>query len=157
MGRGGRKGTTTASPESVRQRVAEARAKGSDPEESMRFARSVVDGLGKGLDPGSLRPIAALHFLGIQTTASCDGHDGGGSYAFPWIDIQSESEGQWLLEHLPRWTIVQRGRGENRSWRLNPREIAAINNHDFDDRPRAFWQEAREELEEFADLVLGKE
>lgn len=143
-------------PRAVEIRIAEARSEGRGPEDSLRFAQSLVDGIGQGLDPESIQPVAALHFLGVPTTASCNGHSDHG-LAFPWIDFQAPVEnGEFLLEALPGWRIVQRGRGENRSYRLNPREIERIDDHRFDHLPYEHWAKAREDLNRFARLVLGE-
>jgi hypothetical protein len=137
----------------IEDRIERSLIRGNTREASLLFAHTVGDGLGRGLDPGSVRPIAALHFLGIETTASCDGHDERG-HRFPWIDVASQAEGQWLASQLPGWTLVQRGQGSQRSWRLNPKEISTIDNSDFDNEPREFWDGARAELAELADSVL---
>ena len=51
-----------------------------------RFVR-VIDGLGTKIDPGILETVIALNALGIETSASCEGHLDHGTGA-PWIDIE---------------------------------------------------------------------
>lgn len=141
-------------PDAVKARIEQALAEGREPDDSLLFARSLVDGIGRGLDPESVLSVAALHFLGVETTASCNGHEDRG-YAFPWIDFTRPREnGQFLLEALPGWTIVQRGQGESRSYRLNPRQIEKIDDQRSNDLPFDFWEPAREELDRFARAVL---
>lgn len=144
-------------PEVIRERIRSSRRSGRTPEESLRFARSLVDGIGNGLDLESIEPVAALHFLGVPTTASCNGHDDR-ALAFPWIDFQAPREnGEFLLESLPGWTIVQRGEGDKKSYRLNPRQIEKINDRSFDHWSYEDWSPAREDLSRFARAVLGDE
>lgn len=50
----------------------------------------VTDQLGKGIDEGILETVIALNVLGIETTASCEGHPERGTGA-PWIDIEARS------------------------------------------------------------------
>lgn len=49
---------------------------------------SVTDGLGLGLDKDIKETIAALNLLGVNTSASCEGHPKWG-LPYPWVDIQT--------------------------------------------------------------------
>jgi hypothetical protein len=50
-----------------------------------RFRR-VVDRIGTPLDKGILDTVVALNVVGMNTTASCEGHMDHG-VAYPWIDV----------------------------------------------------------------------
>lgn len=119
-----------------------------------QFVTGLNDALGRGLDRQMIAPIAVLRFLGLPTTACCQGHsrqDGRRALPFPWIDFAGPREnGQLLLSALTEWTIVQRGQGRQRSYRLNPRSIIAIDDQRFDNYPYYYWQPARQQLTDFA-------
>lgn len=51
-----------------------------------KFAHA-TDGIGMGIDAGILGTVIALNALGIETSASCEGHLDHGVGA-PWIDIE---------------------------------------------------------------------
>jgi hypothetical protein len=61
-----------------------------------RFAR-MTDMLGTGIDSGILETVIALNALGIETSASCEGHLDHGTGA-PWIDIQAHSAGEQSIQ-----------------------------------------------------------
>lgn len=127
---------------------------GKTPEKAIHYASALVDKRGRTLDPRSLEPVAALYLLGVPTTASCDGHKNRG-YAYPWIDFLSpKSNGEFLLEELQLWTIVQRGQGEMRSYRLNPRQISSIDDDRWDHLSYSNWTKPRKELALFSREVL---
>ncbi len=46
-----------------------------------------TDGLGLGIDPGIIELVAGLNLIGVNTTASCEGHLDWG-LPYPWIDIE---------------------------------------------------------------------
>lgn len=119
--------------------------------DALRQARSIRDGLGRGLDPEMVRPIAALIYLGIQTTQSCAGHPDHGT-SFPWIDIEaSRKEREMLSRELPSFHPVKRGsQSFPDNYRIQPREIATINSPD----PGESWAGELQELQEFSERVL---
>jgi hypothetical protein len=50
----------------------------------------MADKTGRGIDAGILETVVVLNLLGIETTASCEGHLERGQAA-PWIDIEARS------------------------------------------------------------------
>jgi hypothetical protein len=58
-----------------------------------QWATTVTDGLGKPIDAGILRTVAALHALGINTSGSCEGHQKWG-IGGPYIDTESVAGGK---------------------------------------------------------------
>jgi len=47
----------------------------------------IVDGLGRGLDPGIVPVITGLNALGINTTMSCEGHLTSRTHASPMVEV----------------------------------------------------------------------
>lgn len=146
-------------PAEIATRVAAAQAQGASGHQALTWARSLGDGLGRGLDPEMIMPLAALRYIGVPTTACCAGHSREqrpGAHAFPWINFPAPIEnGQFLLAALPAWTIVQRGRGAACSYRLNPKEISAIDDDRYEYYPENFWTPARQELQRLAAAILA--
>lgn len=62
----------------------------------------LVDGLGKGIDPGILDTVVALQLSGIHTTGSCEGHTHWGVGA-PWVALSAPAD-----EQLRRWEAQRR-------------------------------------------------
>lgn len=58
-------------------------------ESAFIWVNTLHDKLGKGIDKNIQEAIVALTLLGINTTASCEGHLDHGTYA-PYIDIQTK-------------------------------------------------------------------
>lgn len=48
------------------------------------------DALGKSIDAGIMDTVIALNVLGVETTASCEGHRARG-YPYPWIAVAVKS------------------------------------------------------------------
>lgn len=139
----------------VQDRLRLSRDLGRTAPQALTYARSLGDGVGRGLDPGSIEPVAALWLLLVPTTASCDGH-ASRAHSYPWIDFKSpKASGDFLLGSLSLWGIVQRGQGMRRSYRLNPKEIEAIDDCRYDHLSYEDWHPARNELQAFARQVLG--
>jgi len=147
-------------PPAIKARLLSAQRRGASPEQAIAWAQELGDGLGRGLDPEMIAPLAACHLIGVPTTACCQGHDRRqrpNAHSFPWIDFAAPIEnGQFLLAALPDWTIVQRGQGAGRSYRLNPQEITAIDDQRYDQHPYSFWQPARQQLQELANNILQR-
>jgi len=59
-------------------------------EDALRWAGSVVDGLGRGVDGRVLGFVAGLHRHGVITTMSCEGH-AGRALPYPWVDLDPMS------------------------------------------------------------------
>ena len=119
--------------------------------DALREARSIRDGLGRGLDQEMVRPIAAMICLGVQTTQSCSGHPDHGT-SFPWIDIEASLKQRKMLAlKLPSFHPVKRGSSSfPDNYRIQPREIATIDSPD----PGGSWPGQLQELQEFSERVL---
>lgn len=62
----------------------------------------LVDGLGKGIDPGILDTVVGLQLSGIHTIGSCEGHVHWGVGA-PWVALSAPDD-----EQLRRWEAQRR-------------------------------------------------
>ncbi len=56
------------------------------------FSNQIVDGLGKGIEPGILEQVVYLNLLGFYTTTSCEGHIDSHGYPFGYIKFGSPQE-----------------------------------------------------------------
>jgi len=117
--------------------------------QAVRWAESVADRLGKGLDAGVLETVAGLHRRGIATTASCEGHLDRG-LPYPWIDFSPEAARQarrLVMDPLLAGFELRDG-GEHGELRLQPRGL----DHAPSERPPADperlrrWQETMRSL-----------
>lgn len=92
-------------------------------EQALDWARNQQDANGMGVDSGVEYAVAALHFLGIRTTQSCEGHRDHG-LPYPWINLNSEDVPQLqkaLLEYpLPEFAIQN-------DMRLLPQDALTVN------------------------------
>lgn len=81
-------------------------------DEALRRVAQLTDALGLGLDPQSVRPVAALQRLGVETNQSCEGH-ADHSLPYPWIQVEMAACDRLALllgqYPLPGWDVC-RGR-----------------------------------------------
>lgn len=66
--------------------------------DAQQWTSSMVDHLGKPLDPGILEVVSVFRYLDIHTVMSCEGHVEGG-FAGPWVDVL-EPKGSAILEDI---------------------------------------------------------
>lgn len=92
-------------------------------EESLRWARSQSDANGMAVDPGIELPVAALHFLGVDTVQSCEGHHDRG-LPYPWINLEDDSAPR-LEEALKEYPLP--GFAVQNNMRLLPQEALKVN------------------------------
>lgn len=82
----------------------------------------LTDRLGKTVDEGILETVIALNVLGIETSASCEGHLDHG-VAAPWIDIEARA-GQEQSREVAR--LFSRARAEQERLIVPQQEIDAL-------------------------------
>jgi hypothetical protein len=80
-------------------------------QQAIAFTNSLTDDLGRPLDEGIKKPVAALYLLGVKTSASCQGHSDHG-LSYPWIDIlDSYYHVNFLEDELTSFHLIKKGRG----------------------------------------------
>jgi len=87
--------------------------------------QQVTDVLGKKIDPGIFESVVVLNALGVNTTASCEGHLDWGTGA-PWIDIAAPDV--WEEERRAREATAQ-ARKQRQLKELPEAEIALLFAH----------------------------
>ena len=78
-------------------------------QQAIQTVQQFKDGLGKGLDPAIVMPVAAMLYSGLQTSQSCQGHAEHG-LPYLWIHFEPKSSLQLesLLQEYPLlgWAVV---------------------------------------------------
>ncbi|MGH7490507.1 MAG: hypothetical protein ACREMY_33585, partial [bacterium] len=87
-----------AQPADLQQKQASWEAK-------RREADHIVDALGLGIDEGIKEAVVAFNLLGLNTTASCEGHTDHGLLT-PWIDVAAPHKPK--LQYIDEMQVFQK-------------------------------------------------
>lgn len=95
-------------------------------------------------------PVACFYMAGIETTASCIGHETRGC-SYPWVDIKNpgKSDVLFLKKELPSFHLVRKGRPRFQTFRLVPLAVEDVGSDIKKD-----WSKEREELYLFSKNFL---